>query len=109
MSRYPEGNGSGICDDPCNFVRCAAEAISTLRECCVGDIQRRPAVRFSSVVVAPRYQLVSGPMSALAGGFNGSEQHRVHSIGGRVKAQGFSRALIEASSDFTEVSLRELR
>ena len=49
------------------------------------------------------------PMAALGGEFNGSLQHRVHSIRGGIKAQGLSRALIEAQGDLVEIALRELR
>ena len=48
-------------------------------------------------------------MSAYGGGFNGSWQHRVHSIGRAFKAQGLSRTLIEAQGNLIEIRLGELR
>ena len=48
-------------------------------------------------------------MSALGGGFNGSLQHQVQSIGRAFEAQGLSRALVQPQGDLVEVGLGELR
>jgi hypothetical protein len=48
-------------------------------------------------------------MSTLRGGFNGSLQHRVQSIGRAFEAQGLSRTLVQAQGDLVEIALRELR
>ena len=46
--------------------------------------------------------------SALGGGFNGSLQHRVQSIGGAFEAQGLSRTLVQAQGNLVEMGLGEV-
>jgi len=48
-------------------------------------------------------------MSVRGGGFNGSLQHRVQSIGRAFEAQGLSRSLVEPQRFLVEVGLGELR